>query len=211
MIMDVHNKFPMLRLQCNIVFTYICVLWHQLHALHAFITALSNYYSYIRKYDTTVSESFIVQCISVPPGPPVLLNGGEETRRENEGLILDLSDPASPPAFPFPSQFMWSRQDGVELVNVTDTRVFSYPSIDIGSVLPSDTGLYTLTATNYQLDGVTPVGSDTASFNLNVLCEFTVIGNHVCTLFHSWGGTGRRWFRDSGSVGGRDSHSSVWY
>ena len=101
----------------------------------------------------------------------MLLDGGEETKRENERLILDLSDPASPPAFPFPSQFMWSRQDGVELVNVTDTRVFSYPSIDIGSVLSSDTGLYTLSATNYQLDGVTPVGSDTASFTLNVLCE----------------------------------------
>ena len=143
---------------------------------------------------------------------------GEETRRQNEGLILDLSDPASPPAFPFPSQFMWSRQDGVELVNVTDTRVFSYPSIDIGSVLSSDTGLYTLSATNYQLDGVTPVGSSTASFNLNVLCEFiviftlmnVVIWENVLTQ-KSWGRTGWRWFRDSGSVGGRDSHSRVWY
>ena len=115
-----------------------------------------------------ITERF---CISIPPGPPVLSEGGEETKRENERLILDLSDPASPPAFPFPSQFMWSRQDGVELVNVTDTRVFSYPIIDIGSVLSSDSGLYTLSATNYQLDGVTPVGSDTASFTLNVLCE----------------------------------------
>ena len=74
------------------------------------------------------------------------------------------------------------------------------------------------TLSNYQLDGVTPVGSDTASFTLNVLCEFTgiftlmnvVIWENVLTQ-KGWGRTGWRWFRDSGSVGGRDSHSSVWY
>ena len=55
-------------------------------------------------------------------------------------------------------------------MNSTDTRL-GYPSIFIGSVLPSDAGLYTLTATNLQQDGVTQVGTDTGSFTLNVLCE----------------------------------------
>ena len=101
----------------------------------------------------------------------MLSDRGVITRRENEELSLDMSKPGSYPAFPFPSEVTWSRQDGVELVNSTDTRVFGYPSIFIGSVLPSDTGHYTLTATNYQLDRVTLVGTDSASFTLNVLCE----------------------------------------
>ena len=102
--------------------------------------------------------------------PPTLSDRGEITKRENEQLSLDISDPGSRPAFPFPSDVTW-RRDGVELVNVSDTRVFGYPSIFIGSVLQSDAGPYTLTATNYQLDGVTLVGTGSGSFTLNVLCE----------------------------------------
>ena len=56
-------------------------------------------------------------------------------------------------------------------MNSTDTRLYGYPSIFIGSVLLSDAGLYTLTATNHQQDGLTPVGTDSGSFSLNVLCE----------------------------------------
>ena len=103
--------------------------------------------------------------------PPILSDRGNITRRENEQLSLDISDPGSHPAFPFPSDVTW-RRDGVELMNMSDTRVFGYPSIFIGSVLQSDAGPYTLTATNYQLDGVTPVGTGSGSFTLNVLCEY---------------------------------------
>ena len=101
--------------------------------------------------------------------PPVLLDQGEVVRRENEELSLDMRDPDSPPAFPFPSQYMWTRQNNV--VNSMENRVFNYSSIFIGSVEPSDAGTYTLTATNYELDGVTLLGTDSASITLNVLCE----------------------------------------
>ena len=94
------------------------------------------------------------------------------TLRENEELSVDLSEPGSPPAFPFPSDVTWMR-GGEQLMNSTDTRLYGYPSIFIGSVLPSDAGLYTLTATNHQQDGLTPVGTDSGSFSLNVLCEYS--------------------------------------
>ena len=99
--------------------------------------------------------------------PPVLLDQGEVVIRENEELSLDMRDPDSPPAFPFPSQYMWTRQN-----DSMENRVFNYSSIFIGSVEPSDAGTYTLTATNYELDGVTLLGTDSASITLSVLCEW---------------------------------------
>ena len=102
----------------------------------------------------------------------MLLDQGEVVRRENEELSLNMRDPDSPPAFPFPSLVEWTR-DGGEVVSSSENRVFNYSSIFIGSVEPSDAGQYTLTATNYQLDdGGTLVGSDSASLTLNVLCEY---------------------------------------
>ena len=102
----------------------------------------------------------------------MLSDRGEVRKRENEELSLDLREPGSPPAFPFPSEFMWSRDDGAELESVPDTRIFNYSTIFIGSVLRSDAGTYTLTATSYQLDEVTLVGTDSGTFTLNILCEF---------------------------------------
>ena len=90
-------------------------------------------------------------------------------KRENEELSMDMADPDSPLAFPFPSQVSWTK-DGEEVEDVSSTRVFNYSSIFIGSVQPSDSGAYLLSATNYQLDG-SPLGTDTASLTLNVLCE----------------------------------------
>ena len=104
-------------------------------------------------------------------GPPVLMDQGEVVRRENEELSLDMRDPDSPPAFPSPSLVEWTR-DGGEVVSSSENRVFNYSSIFIGSVEPSDAGQYTLTVTNYQLDGVTLIDSDSASLTLNVLCEY---------------------------------------
>ena len=103
------------------------------------------------------------------PGPPVLSDLGEVRVRENEEFHLDLTEPGSPPAFPFPS-FSW-RKDGQPLSNATAARQYGYPSIFIGSVQPSDAGNYTLSAMNYALDGKTLVGSDAGSFTLNVLCK----------------------------------------
>ena len=106
---------------------------------------------------------------------------GEVRRRENQEFSLDLSEPGSPPAFPFPS-FSWSR-DGQSLSNATATRQYGYPSIFIGSVQPSDAGNYTLSAMNYASDETTPVGSDVGSFTLNVLCKFSW-GHLVCACVY---------------------------
>ena len=103
--------------------------------------------------------------------------------RENEELSLDMRDPDSPPAFPFPSQYMWTRQNDV--VNSMENRVFNYSSIFIGSVEPSDTGTYTLTATNYELDGVTLFGTDSDSITLNVLCELHNYYISICMSVYS--------------------------
>ena len=57
-------------------------------------------------------------------------------------------------------------------MNETGQREYDYSSVFINSVQPSDSGSYTLTATNHLPDGVTVVGTDTGSFFLDVLCEW---------------------------------------
>ena len=101
--------------------------------------------------------------------PPVLLERGEVRRRENEELNVDMAEPGSPQAFPFPSQVSWTK-DGEEVEGASSTRVFNYSSIFIGSVEPSDSGVYLLSATNYLLNG-SLLRTDSASLTLNVLCE----------------------------------------
>ena len=83
---------------------------------------------------------------------------------------MDMAEPGSPLAFPFPSQVSWTK-DGEEVVGGSSTRVFNYSSIFIDSVQPSDSGDYVLSATNYQLKGGPLLGTATASLTLNVLCE----------------------------------------
>ena len=56
------------------------------------------------------------------------------------------------------------------MVNMTG-RVYGYPFVNIESVQPSDIGYYKLTAINYLDDGITPVGIDSGSFYLDILCE----------------------------------------
>jgi hypothetical protein len=100
--------------------------------------------------------------------PPVLTDRGEVRKRENEQLSMDMAEPGSSLAFPFPSQVSWTK-DGEEVAGGSSTRVFNYSSIFIGSVQPSDSGLYVLSATNYQLNGGPLLGNATASLTLNVL------------------------------------------
>ena len=101
--------------------------------------------------------------------PPVLSERGE-VRRENQELNVDMAEPGSPQAYPFPSQVSWTK-DGVEVEGASPTRVFNYSSIFIGSVEPSDSGVYLLSATNYLLNG-SLLRTDSASLTLNVLCEW---------------------------------------
>ena len=97
--------------------------------------------------------------------PPVLLDTGEVKLREN----VDMVDPGSSPAYPIPSQVSWTK-DGEEIGSVLPTRVFNYSSIFIGSVEPSDSGVYQLSITSYFLNG-SLFQSDSAPLTLNVLCE----------------------------------------
>ena len=76
-------------------------------------------------------------------------------------------------AFPEPS-FEWLiggqpliRRNGI---------ITSYSSIIFGSLMRSDSGNYTVNTMNYLLNNVTqPVGNDTGSFYLDVLCKLIMI------------------------------------
>ena len=72
-------------------------------------------------------------------------------------------------AFPEPSNFVWLR-DGQPLRQSGLTIIYS--SITFDSVMRTDSGNYTVSATNFLLDNPTvPVGSDYGSFYLDVLCK----------------------------------------
>ena len=76
-------------------------------------------------------------------------------------------------AFPEPSNFEWLK-GGQPLGQNRITT--SYSSIIFASVMRSDTGNYTVTATNFLLDKATqPIGSDMGSFSLDVICKLIII------------------------------------
>ena len=113
--------------------------------------------------------------------PPVLSDAGEVKLRENEELKLNMADSDSSPAYPIPSQVSWTK-DGEEIDSALPTRVFNYSSIFIGSVEPSDSGVYQLSVTSYFLNG-SLFQSDSASLTLNVLCESVYINSIVCATY----------------------------
>ena len=112
--------------------------------------------------------------------PPVLLDRGEVKLRENEELRLDMTDPDSSPAYPIPSQVSWTK-DGEEIDSVLPTRVFNYSSIFIGSVEPSDSGVYQLSVTSYLLNG-SLFQSDSASLTLPLSLSMSSVSLH-CGVF----------------------------
>ena len=119
---------------------------------------------------TTLTHAHLYTATSIySTDPPVLLDAGEVNLRENEELRLDMANPDSSPAYPIPSQVSW-------------TRVFNYSSIFIGSVEPSDSGVYQLSVTSYLLNG-SLFQSDSASLTLNVLCESLYINSIVCATY----------------------------
>lgn len=74
-----------------------------------------------------------------------------------------------PVAFPQPSKFEWLKGDQPLRRSGIAT---SYSSITFSSVMRSDTGYFTVSATNYLLNNSTqPVGTDMGSFILCVLCK----------------------------------------
>ena len=85
-------------------------------------------------------------------------------------IPVDISQ--EPLAFPEPTNFMWLK-DGVSLRNGLTT---TYSTVTFNSVMRSDTGEYTVFATNTLLDDTSQqIGNDTGSFYLNVLCKLEVV------------------------------------
>ena len=74
-----------------------------------------------------------------------------------------------PPAFPEPTDFTWMRNGQPSLRSGLTT---TYSNVTFDSVVRSDAGNYTVTATNFLLnDSNRPVGGDSGSFYLDVLCK----------------------------------------
>ena len=88
---------------------------------------------------------------------------------EENSLNVPVDLLQEPAAFPEPSSINWLKDDQpLRQSGLTIT----YTSITFSSVRRSDAGNYTVNVTNFLLDNsVQPVGSDTGSFYLDVLCK----------------------------------------
>jgi hypothetical protein len=103
------------------------------------------------------------------------LRDGFSVKIQEGGLNVPVDLLQEPTAFPEPSDFEWLI-DGQPLRRSGITT--SYSRVTFASVMRSDTGNYTVNATNYLLDNVTePVGNDRGSFYLNVVCKLLI---NVC-------------------------------
>ena len=90
-----------------------------------------------------------------------------------DGLMA--SPEVEPAAHPFPSEFEWSASEGITVAN-DSRRTFGYPSLTINRVQRSDSGTYSLTATNRFLEEpMNMFGSGTGRVTLDVLCEYNVL------------------------------------
>lgn len=108
-------------------------------------------------------------------GPPILRDNFLVRIQEGDlDVPIDLRQ--EPAAFPEPN-FEWLiggqpliRQNGIST---------TYSSITFDSIVRTDSGNYTVNATNFLLDNSNePVGNDVGSFYLDVLCEWICIGNY---------------------------------
>lgn len=81
---------------------------------------------------------------------------------------MDLSSEIE--AFPYPTRFQWWK-NGVEISN-TSTTALGYPRAEFETVSRDDAGLYSLTASNYNLDDPSQeIGERTGCFELVVFCK----------------------------------------
>lgn len=73
--------------------------------------------------------------------------------------------------FPLPSDFQWTK-NGKPLSNSSSRIQYSYPELNINAVSRQDEGIYTLTATNYEIfDSERIVGTGSGDIELEVYCE----------------------------------------
>ena len=85
-----------------------------------------------------------------------------------------------PLAFPEPTDFTWMRNGQPSLRSGLTT---TYSNVTFDSVMRSDAGNYTVTATNFLLNDFSrPIGSDSGSFYLDVLCKCLMCTQSLLTL-----------------------------
>ena len=85
----------------------------------------------------------------------------------SQNVTIDLRQ--EPDAFPEPTLFSWNK-DGQPLADL----LLTYSNVTFDTVTRTDTGNYTITATNFVLPGspgANQVGNDTGSFYLDVICK----------------------------------------
>ena len=119
------------------------------------------------QYDILTSES----------GPPNLQENLTFKIVENSlNVPIDLSQ--DPAAFPEPTTYTWAR-NGAPLSGPPPT--LTYSSVTFLLVSRNDAGNYAVSATNFDLNNNTVVGSDVGSFSLTVICMFACLV-HTYTL-----------------------------
>ena len=122
-----------------------------------------------------IKDNMLHVRINVFIGAPLLTNFTHTFIYEEGPQILEINFEVGPRAHPFPV-FEWAGSPGVTIQNDT-RRTFGYPSASFKSFHRSDTGMYTLTATNRFLDEPRDVylfGSASGSFTLNILCKLII-------------------------------------
>jgi hypothetical protein len=86
-----------------------------------------------------------------------------------DGLVANVE--GMPLAHPSPLIFQWSKEGEGNLQNDL-RRIFRYPDFTIDDVRRSDSGRYSLTATNFFLDEPRrELGTGTGSITLDILCK----------------------------------------
>lgn len=103
-------------------------------------------------------------------GAAILLNLTDPVKYRNreQGFVMNLENVEG---YPYPATFHWLKDSQGPLLN-DSKRAFGYPNLVISTVDVSDSGRYSLTASNY-FPGNPPelLGTSTGSFTLDVLCE----------------------------------------
>lgn len=108
---------------------------------------------------------------SAPPSLRIISEQFEYIEGDGE-FVIDLAE--LPLSAPDPSDYTWYLNG--EAITSDNRRTLGHPTystLRITRLDPTDLGNYSLRATNYLKNG-SVIGSATGSFNLNVLCKYSV-------------------------------------
>lgn len=136
------------------------------------ISSLFSGVFHLRVYSTLLWSSR--KCLKIAPflGTPILLRFTDSVkyRNEEQDFVISLQN-AEFPGYPIPTTFHWS-QDGRGPLRNDSRREFGYPTLMMSRVDVTDSGRYSLTASNYiPSDPPELLGTSSGSFTLDVLCE----------------------------------------